>query len=86
MLAGLTAYGIPATAEIERRPEGHWGISLDYQPDGMLLEGTTTSATFRVMDFSDNATLGEALDLCAKDAGAALRNAHPGLLRRRRNR
>jgi hypothetical protein len=72
LVTGLAAYGVPATAEIEHRPEGRWGISLNFEPDGLELEGTEDWRTMRVMwsgGTEDAASLGQALDYCVREAG-----------------
>jgi hypothetical protein len=85
LIAGLKAYGVVADAEIEPRPDGRWGMSLNFEPDGLLLEGLEASRTMRVMwsgGTDDEASLGKALDYCVREAGQPLREPRPRLFRR----
>ena len=86
LVAGLAAYGVPATFEVEERAQGRWLLDLDFEPDGSWFEGSADHPTFRMIEpLHDDLTVGEALDACVLEAGHLLRPARPeGPVRRLR--
>lgn len=86
LVAGLAAYGVAATFEVEEQPQGRWLLTLDFEPDGAWCEGTRGHPTFRMLEpLRDDVTVGQALDACVVEAGAVLRQPRPeGRVRRLR--
>lgn len=86
LVAGLAAYEVVATFEVEEQLDGHWFLTLEFDPDGAWFEGTRHHPTCRMFDPArDDVTVGEALDACVIEAGLVLRPPLPdGPVRRLR--